>query len=260
MANIGNSITQQGFTPAVDLFSGNGSTTSFTLSRPVASVAQVEAVIENVVQSPYDAYTVNGNTITFTSAPPSGSNNIYVRYTSLITQVIAPSDGSVGTNQLMTGSVTQTKLGANVVGNGPAFSAYLSGSNQAIGSSTYTKVMLNAEEFDTANCFDSTTNYRFTPNVAGYYFISAEGWVNSPGTNPSSITNCIYKNGILYKQADEYGAANVNGGTTVSSLIYLNGSTDYVEFYIYATGGLSTNYTFAGSTYTYMSGFLARAA
>jgi hypothetical protein len=112
MANIGNSITQQGFTPAVDLFSGNGSTTSFTLSRPVASVAQVEAVIENVVQSPYDAYTVNGNTITFTSAPPSGSNNIYVRYTSLITQVIAPSDGSVGTNQLATGAVTAMKMAA----------------------------------------------------------------------------------------------------------------------------------------------------
>ena len=46
MAFIGNTPQTQGFTPAVDIFSGNGSTTAFTLSRTVASVAQVEAVIE----------------------------------------------------------------------------------------------------------------------------------------------------------------------------------------------------------------------
>jgi hypothetical protein len=103
---LGNTPTQQAFTPAVDVFSGNGSTTAFTLSRPVASVAQVEAVIENVMQSPVDAYTVSGNTITFTSAPPSGSSNIYVRYTSLITQVIAPTDGSVGLTSLSTAVTT----------------------------------------------------------------------------------------------------------------------------------------------------------
>jgi len=85
MAYIGNSIQTQGFTPAVDYFSGNGSTVTFTLSRPVAAAVQVEAVIDNVVQNPSTAYTVSGNAITFTSAPLSGSNNIYVRYTSLIT-------------------------------------------------------------------------------------------------------------------------------------------------------------------------------
>lgn len=85
MAFIGNSVQTQGFTPAVDYFSGNGSTVTFTLSRPVAAAVQVEAVIDNVVQNPSTAYTVSGNAITFTSAPLSGSNNIYVRYTSLIT-------------------------------------------------------------------------------------------------------------------------------------------------------------------------------
>lgn len=112
MSVLGNSVTQQAFTPAVDVYSGNGSTVAFTLSRPVASVAQVEAFIENVPQSPVDAFTVNGNVITFTSAPPSGSSNIYVRYTSPITQVIAPSDGTVGTSQLAAGAVTAAKLAA----------------------------------------------------------------------------------------------------------------------------------------------------
>jgi hypothetical protein len=103
MAFIGNTNTTQAFTPAVDFFSGNASTTAFTLSRPVASVAQVQAVISNVPQDPGSAYTVSGNTITFTSAPPSGTNNIYVSYTSPITQVIAPSQGTVGTTQIQNG-------------------------------------------------------------------------------------------------------------------------------------------------------------
>ena len=100
MAFIGNTPTTQAFTPAVDYFSGNGSTTAFTLSRPVASVAQVQVVIDNVAQNPSSAYTVSSNTITFTSAPLSGTNNIYVYYTSPITQVIAPGQGTVTTTSL----------------------------------------------------------------------------------------------------------------------------------------------------------------
>jgi len=100
MAFIGNTNTTQAFTPAVDFFSGNASTTAFTLSRPVASVAQVQVVVNNVPQKPSDAYTVSSNTITFTSAPSSGTNNIYVYYTSPITQVIAPGQGTVGTSSL----------------------------------------------------------------------------------------------------------------------------------------------------------------
>jgi hypothetical protein len=110
MSYIGNTATQQAFTPAVDFFNGNGSTTAFTLSRPVASVAQVQAVISNVPQKPGDAFTVSGNTITFTSAPPSGTQNIYVYYTSPITQVIAPGQGTVGTDQIQNGAVIPADL------------------------------------------------------------------------------------------------------------------------------------------------------
>ena len=89
MSYIGSTPTQQAYTAAVDYFNGNASTTAFTLSRPVASVMQMIVVIENVPQNPSSAYTVSGNTITFTSAPPSGTNNIWVEYTSPITQVNA---------------------------------------------------------------------------------------------------------------------------------------------------------------------------
>lgn len=89
MPFIGNSVQNQGFAPAVDYFNGDGTTVTFTLSRPVASVAQLTAVIENVIQNPATAFTVSSNSITFTSAPPSGTNNIWIEYTSLITTYAA---------------------------------------------------------------------------------------------------------------------------------------------------------------------------
>ena len=85
MAFIGNTVQTQGFTPAIDYFNGNGVTVTFTLSRPVVSVAQMIVAVDNVIQNPSSAFTVSGSSITFTSAPLSGTNNIWVEYTSLIT-------------------------------------------------------------------------------------------------------------------------------------------------------------------------------
>jgi hypothetical protein len=85
MSYIGNTPQTQGFTPAIDYFNGNGVTVTFTLSRPIASVAQVIVAVDNVIQNPSSAFGVVGNSITFTSAPLAGTNNIWVEYTSLIT-------------------------------------------------------------------------------------------------------------------------------------------------------------------------------
>ena len=100
MAYTGNTLTTQGFIPAVDYFNGNNSTVAFTLSRNVTTSAQVEVIVNNVMQNPSSAFTVLNNTITFTSAPSIGSNNIWVRYVSLNTSSITPSSGTVGTAQL----------------------------------------------------------------------------------------------------------------------------------------------------------------
>jgi len=105
MAYLGNSNLVQNFTPAVDYFNGNGSTTSFTLSRTVGSAFDIQAFIENVPQNPSSAFTVAGNVITFTSAPPSGTNNIYVRYTSPVVQLVKPAPGTVGATELAGGPV-----------------------------------------------------------------------------------------------------------------------------------------------------------
>lgn len=94
MAFIGNTSTTQSFAPAVDYFNGDGVTIAFTLSRTIASVLQIEVVVNNIPQNPSSAYSISGNTITFTSAPPSGTSNIYVLYTSPIIQLIQPSPGT----------------------------------------------------------------------------------------------------------------------------------------------------------------------
>jgi hypothetical protein len=74
-----------------DSFNGNGSTTNFTLSRQITNLYDIEVLVDNVQQSPYDgSYSVNGTTITFSSAPGSGTNNIYIVYRDHPITSIAP--------------------------------------------------------------------------------------------------------------------------------------------------------------------------
>jgi hypothetical protein len=109
MGYIGSTPTTQSFIAGTDYFNGTGSQTVFTLSRSVVSVNDIQATVNNVVQQPNDAYTVSGTTITFTSAPSAGTNNVYVRYLSTTTQAISPSQGTVGWAQL--NADTQQDLG-----------------------------------------------------------------------------------------------------------------------------------------------------
>ncbi len=140
---------------------------------------------------------------------------------------------------------------------GPAFSAYRNGTQSAITSGVFTKVQLNAEEFDTANCFDSTTNFRFTPNVAGYYQIN--GAVSPSAFSGNYLISLIYKNGSIYKNGANFAPNSAAGATTtVSSLVYLNGTTDYVELYILAQGTPFLNGTQVADTY--FNGAMVRAA
>jgi hypothetical protein len=95
MAYIGSTPTTQSFISGTDYFNGTGSQTSFTLSRSVGSVNDIQAVVNNVVQVPNDAYNVSGTSIVFTSAPSAGTSNVYVRYLSTTTQSITPSQNTV---------------------------------------------------------------------------------------------------------------------------------------------------------------------
>jgi len=84
-----------------DRFSGNASTTTFTLSRAVSFPTDIEVFVENVQQEPIVSYSVSGASLTFTEAPPTGTNNVYVVYRNYQTgaQITLP-DGSVTYNKL----------------------------------------------------------------------------------------------------------------------------------------------------------------
>ena len=128
--------------------------------------------------------------------------------------------------------------------NGPAFSAYAA-NDTTITANTFTKVNIDTKEFDTNSAFDTSTN-RFNPKIAGYYQVSAA--LNFSAS--SSATRClaaIYKNN---SEAKRIGDILASGNQICGScLVYLNGSTDYIELFVrisastaaYA-GGLSATY------------------
>ncbi len=148
--------------------------------------------------------------------------------------------------EVYTKSETDTKL------DNPAFSAYVA-ANQTITSSTHTKVNFDTEEFDLGSCYDTTLK-RWTPNKAGYYQVSMT--VNDLySVSPTVFVVSIYKNGTSLKQGGDIRGA-LSGSITSSALIYMNGTTDYLEGYAYIT---ATTPTISGSNISYFSAFFVRA-
>jgi len=81
-------------------FSGDASETAFTLDAAPASTLDIEVFVGNVRQDPNSAYTVSGTTLTFSAAPPTGTNNIYVVHQAKSVGTINPPANSVGVTQL----------------------------------------------------------------------------------------------------------------------------------------------------------------
>ena len=81
-------------------FNGDGSTTAFTLDVAPSSTLDLEVFVGNVRQDPNSAYSVSGTTLTFTGAPPSGTNNIYVVHQAKSVGTIDPPANSVGVTEL----------------------------------------------------------------------------------------------------------------------------------------------------------------
>ena len=78
MAYLGKEAINRSTGTSKDSFSGDGSETAFTMSRTVLLATDIEVFIANVQQEPTTAYTVSGTTLTFSSAPANGTNNVYV--------------------------------------------------------------------------------------------------------------------------------------------------------------------------------------
>jgi hypothetical protein len=140
--------------------------------------------------------------------------------------------------------------------NTPAFQAYLS-SGQTITELADVKIQFDTEVFDTNNCYDNTTNYRFTPTVAGKYYIGT--MLTQQGGTSELIESriYIYKNGSVYSYSYQANQNNYsNYQTNYQSVIMdMNGTTDYVESFAYISRNGSTSAVLAHTRGTYFMGY-----
>ena len=96
-------------------FNGDGSTTAFTLDVAPSSTLDIEVFVGNVRQDPNSAYTLSGTTLTFTGAPPSGTNNIYVVHQAKSVGTIDVPSAGVKADNLNSAVLTgQTDIGGAI--------------------------------------------------------------------------------------------------------------------------------------------------
>jgi len=144
-----------------------------------------------------------------------------------------------GNNAIMTsdgaGVVTPNATGLKNV---PAFQAYLA-SDQTVVSGTETKITMDTEDFDTGGMYDASTNYRFTPTVAGKYYVYATVRGTAAASTLDLEMTAIYLNGATYieNQIDWRNNDAQLAGICVNAIIDMNGSSDYVECYGRCLGG-----------------------
>jgi hypothetical protein len=219
MSYIGSTPTTQSFISGTDYFNGNGSTTAFTLSRTVASVNDIQAVVNNVVQVPNDAYNISGTTITFTSAPSSGTGNVYVRYMSTTTQSITPSQNTVSYATWNSDLRNQTFAFKNRIINGDM--AIDQRNNGA------------AVTVNTAAAFYATDRFRVSATSSSGVF-SAQQITDAPAGFANSLRVTVTTTDSSLAATDLYYCAQAIEGFNVADLGFgtVNAQTVTVSFWV----------------------------
>jgi hypothetical protein len=235
-----------------------------TFTPPSYTVGFINVFRNGVMLGTADYTASNGTSVVLTNACTSGDLVVIESfYVSSVLNAIPATANAVNTLLISDGAITQSKLAAGVVGNGPAFRAVLSG-NQTIPFNTYTKLTFNSEIFDTNNCYDSTTNYRFTPNVAGYYQVSLQIMVGGTASRDCLVYGLVYKNGSANPNSSGAFALTFGSGADnsvySSGLIYMNGTTDYLESYMYQYDYTANSTMLAKVAGTNFNACLVRAA
>ena len=193
-----------------DRFDGDASETAFTLSTAPASTLDIEVFVGNVRQDPNSAYTVSGTTLTFTGAPPSGTNNIYVVHQAKSVGTIDP-PATESVAKTFSGGVTMSgttthsgtlkvdTVSENSSGNGVAIDGVTLKDNGVVLGTGGINFPDSQTASADANTLDDYEEGSWTPTSASISFSSATGryvkigaqvtcWfqINFPSTSNSS--------------------------------------------------------------------------
>lgn len=252
---------------------GSGASPTWTSggSGTVTSVGWTGGIVSIASATTTPAFTIAGTS----GGIPYFSNASTWASSGALTQYGVVYGGGAGGAPVATAAGTTGQfLGANTSGaptwqtpaasSGPTFFAYLSANQTPVSAGTFTKVALNTTNWDTASAFNTSTN-RFQPTTSGYYTISISADLSTT-TNITDGIISIYKNGSQYVRPVRNTLSGTGVPSTVaypelllngSTIVFLNGSTDYVELYVYiqGTGTLSVG---GGAAYTWMTGSFIR--
>ena len=240
-------------------------TDTYTLDYAVSNPQDLALFINSVRQNPHDAYTVSGTTLTLSSAI-TGSDTMYAVFLGKAVETVAPALSSV-TNDMLAGSIANSKLanssitlngsavslgGSATVGgtNTPAFRAFHN-TTQTVSNATLTTLSFNSENFDSDGKYD-TSNSRFTPGVAGKYFLFAN--IRNNDTNVfqleleirTSEENAIVK----FSRGNSAGAGDSFHAFTIADL----SATEYAFVTAYHNQG-ATRTMFGGTAEAFFGGF-----
>ena len=199
-----------------DRFSGNNSTTAFTMSRSVGDTTDIDVFVENVRQEPSIAYTVSGTTLSFTGTPATGSNNIYVVHKAASVNVVPPSGRS--TDNVVDLQVTSTLSGEDISGtlNRPI------GLNATDGSATDAgdRIILNGTDNGSSNADDSLLYEEATDDV---------GLVTGTAVDTFTFDGNTKVEGTMRASSTGAFQQNSNGQDTEGGIILLDASASGVD-------------------------------
>jgi hypothetical protein len=175
--------------------------------------------------------------------------------------LVIKTGGAGGTTALTVGADQRVSFAQPPLTAIPIFRAKAS-ANQTVTTGLGTKVELPVVDYDTSSWFDNTTDYRYTPQIAGYYFF--RGLVVLGGTSMTNAVAYVYKNGAQYTLTTSRLATSAQQYLEISTTVYLNGTTDFVELWGFVSASSGTqfhvspgNESWATSTF---EGFLVRPA
>ena len=154
--------------------------------------------------------------------------------------------------------MTRANFVSGVGGDNAPFFFAKKNAQQQPSDNVLTKVQYDGEIYDPSGVYDNSSNYRFTPNVAGYYYIFAGVGVTAFGVSLMASAELeIRLNGSQITRSANNGSNNYQYWftPTAQTIVQMNGSSDYIEIYAKGDVTSSTPIYFYQSGYTWFGGY-----